>query len=742
MSPFQPRRRAGDAALPEPQIPHEPRRLARLRLATVRVVAATLLMIGLAAMAGNVFDELEWSLFLPVVAAAVTTFLVTRLPGRVPAPARIGLVVAAVAASAVVVALIAGGSFADAIPHVIDGPRRLLTTEWPSPPDPTALATLAVLLGAATAVAVDLARRTGMHLAPLAPVLVTFVVLVALSAPRRPAWWVLAGLGVLALVLAVAHPGDRAGARLATLRGERALLVTIATVTLASVATAAAVAWVGRADPRSVADASRSSAIVRSLESTVGLREADPPIPQFTVTDESPLIGQRMPTRWRVAALTQYDGQRWVPQIEVRPIGNRLAAATPSGPDAPGTGHYRLDLLAPHTELVPLPGPPVELVGDPMPRIETDLDRVVVKLTESAAAGTTLRLVAELAPTVGDVAPAAIVVHEVNELEAAFTEVATELAGEGEALARLQRLEQALREWELDRAARGAGQQLFPIEQFVTTTRRGTDEQFVTAFVLLARSLGFEARVAMGFAVPPERATSPLTVTSEDAAAWPEVHIAGAGWVAFDPVPEDEVGDSSPPEPEPDTQTPAAAQPPVEPPARPGEAEEETDEETEAAEARWGTVATWAVRVLIGVALIALPAALALAAILIVKLTRRRRRMATHEPARQVRAAWANATDALVDAGLTIEPSWTDDRIAAMGAPHVGPVPHELRRLATLSTAATFGPAPDAETGTGAIATERELRRAMAAQLTRWQRLRWQLSLRSLRRATRSPVTV
>src|SRR5690606_3595182 len=98
-------------------------------------------------------------------------------------------------------------------PGVIDGPRRLLTTEWPSPTDPTVLATLALLLGGATALAVDLARRPRLHLAPLAPVLVALIVVVALSAPRRPPWWLLAALAAGALLVALARHGDKPGSR-------------------------------------------------------------------------------------------------------------------------------------------------------------------------------------------------------------------------------------------------------------------------------------------------------------------------------------------------------------------------------------------------------------------------------------------------------------------------------------------------------------------------------------------------
>ena len=505
---------------------------------------------------------------------------------------------------------------------------------------------------------------------------------------------------------------------------------------------ATAVSWTGRADPRRVVPASRSVNLLRSLEATVALRAARPPIAQFTVTDESPLIGQRMPTRWRTAALDEYDGQRWVPQVEVRPIGNRLEADVAVGPDAPPTGSYRIELLAAHTELVPLPGPPVELTGDPSPRIETDVDRVVVLLVDSAPAGTELRLVAQVAPTISAVSPAAIVPHAVDESEATFTELAGELAGGGEALTRLQRLEQELRSWQLDPDAPGAGQQLLLLEQFVFDTRRGTEEQFASAFALLARSLGFDARVATGFVVPPDEAVSPLTVTSAHAAAWPEVQVAGVGWLAFDPLPESVTGDVAPPAPPPEAQTPAAAQPPVEPPARPDTGETPIDEPTDRADDGWSTVTTWVLRAATVASLVALPAALALAAIVTAKLVRRRRRARHPDPSERVRAAWANATDALVDAGLLIEASWTDDRIAAMGAPLAGSAPHELRHLASLSTAATFGAPASVATIDEAAATERRVRSAMSARFNRWQRLRWRLSVRSLRRATRSPVQV
>jgi len=103
---------------------------------------------------------------------------------------------------------------------------------------------------------------------------------------------------------------------------------------------------------------------------------------------------------------------------------------------------------------------------------------------------------------------------------------------------------------------------------------------------------------------------------------------------------------------------------------------------------------------------------------------------------------WANTTDALVDAGLSIETNWTDDRIALAGAEVAPAAQHEMRRLAALATSATFGPPADHTNAANAARTESSVSEAIAAQMTRWQRWRWRLSLRSLRPSTRSPVVV
>ena len=79
----------------------------------------------------------------------------------------------------------------------------------------------------------------------------------------------------------------------------------------------------------------------------------------------------------------------------------------------------------------------------------------------------------------------------------------TTSAATGTVVERLETIEATMRDdFSLDPGAPGGGMQLALIQRFLTETRRGNAEQFATAFVLLARSLGVNARVATGFEVP------------------------------------------------------------------------------------------------------------------------------------------------------------------------------------------------------------------------------------------------
>jgi transglutaminase-like putative cysteine protease len=74
--------------------------------------------------------------------------------------------------------------------------------------------------------------------------------------------------------------------------------------------------------------------------------------------------------------------------------------------------------------------------------------------------------------------------------------------------------------------------------QRLLTDRRGTSEQYAGAFAVMARHLGYDARVVMGLR-PRYEPDGRFTATGRDIDAWVEVNFAGLGWLPIDPTPRD-----------------------------------------------------------------------------------------------------------------------------------------------------------------------------------------------------------
>lgn len=678
-----------------------------------------------------------------LVIAPILTSLVAVAVSRLGLWVRIVAGTASVVAATLLVALLAGGSMADAVPAPVDGPRLLLSTEWPSPLDPTMVAAVGLLVAGCTALAQLLATSPRWRLLPLLPIAVGAAILIALSAPSRPPAWALIALGAVAFAFASLGtrrertPPERPNRLLLP---DRTLAMTLIAVAVVAGTTATAVAWTDRSDPREIAEPQSINALIDPIESTVAMRQVDPVIDLMTIADRSALTRATMPARWRVAAFDVYDGQRWLPTLTVSVIGGRLDP-TMTTADA-GVLAYTVTYHGALIDLVPFPGQPIAVSRD----VYTDPDRIAVRLTERPDADTIITAASTVSPSLSDAAGRTVAARQIDEIALAFADTARRLAGdEADSLGRLGRLAQTMRtEWELDSTAPGAGQQRALIERFVGETRRGTREQFVTAFTLLARAIGYDARIAAGFAVPADELGSTFELRTSHAAVWPEVRLDDGTWLAFDPVPEVEVTEEALPPPPPEAQSPAAVQPPIAPPTE----DDSPDDDPVVVEPDesdgWGAAATWAVRGGSALAAVLAPAALVIGLILWVKWRRRRSRLRANDPADRVRGAWANATDSLVDAGLVIPPSWTDDHIAESAASVVAGVPHETRRLAAMSSAMTFGVRRGSAPGQladDAAATSASIDAAIRAGRSRWERARWRLSLRSIRRSTRSPVT-
>ncbi len=80
------------------------------------------------------------------------------------------------------------------------------------------------------------------------------------------------------------------------------------------------------------------------------------------------------------------------------------------------------------------------------------------------------------------------------------------------------------------------GDRLDPISHFLVT-KQGYCTQFATAMVMMARSQGIPARMAIGFLPGSDDGNGLYTVTESDAHAWPELYLPGLGWTRFEPTP-------------------------------------------------------------------------------------------------------------------------------------------------------------------------------------------------------------
>lgn len=690
---------------------------------TIRSVLLAVVAVTLAWLGGRIFDAQQWTLFV----AALLPLLVARVVvGRRRAIAAGALVVTVLGATTISV-VGRGGGASDLRAVFTNGVGRVLSTEWPSPVRPELVGVVALLIAAASAIAGWLAGLARLHLMPLVPLLVAGVGLVALGAPAGTPTAGIAIGGAAALAFAAGNSWSAGG------RGDRSTIGVLLGVMVVGTLVGAGIDLGRRADPRDEHPPIGAAVVVDPLDMIDALTLIDPPIDLFTVSVDGDLPA---PSHWRLLAADRFDGERWLSTAALRPIGRRLA---PSGGEDVG---IRLRYETNAIDAVPLPGEPVTVEAD----VSTDASRALVRLEDPPSVGDSVA--ATVRPFQTAPPPTASVRSRPIDAEVAdLTDLARAMAGSGTTIEQLRAIEATLHDdYALTTDPSGDGVQQALIERFLHDSKRGTAEQFVVGFVLLARAIGVDARVAAGFEVP--AGADPGRLTSDMAAVWPEVYVDGSGWVVFAPVPErtSDAPDASPPV---QRLTPVAPQPPSAPPP-PEQSTEQPDAPEPPAAARddgWREVVRWALRVGgVTVAVLA-PFVIAALAILAAKRRRRRRLLGTEGWRSTARGTWAVANDVMVDAGMSIDRSWTDRQIAAAAGERFEHSADRLRHLGDLSSAATFA-RPDATATAMLVPTDDDLVAEMerfeqdvVSSMSRWRRWRYRLSLRSLRRGTSSPVS-
>ncbi len=256
------------------------------------------------------------------------------------------------------------------------------------------------------------------------------------------------------------------------------------------------------------------------------------------------------------------------------------------------------------------------------------------------------------------------------------------------------------------RAGHGADRitELFERNQMI-----GDQEQYASAFALMARSLGYPARVVMGFA-PEILEGQPVKVTGDDVTVWVEVAFDGVGWVAFNPtpdetdIPQDQVPKPQS-EPQPQVRQPPRAENDDEKLLSPVELEESDDDDNGLAFVLPGWV------IVLGLSLL-IPAALFFVPLLIIgaiKARRARRRRETGPEHDRVAGAWAELTDRYSELGYAVPSRMTRGLVAERLERQV-PEGVRLRSLAASTDEAVFSGQPVDEQTTEVVWTE-----AMAA---------------------------
>ena len=109
-------------------------------------------------------------------------------------------------------------------------------------------------------------------------------------------------------------------------------------------------------------------------------------------------------------------------------------------------------------------------------------------------------------------------------------------AGSTTPLEEMLAIQNHLRSFTYDERAR-PGHGVNDMLYFLEDSQTGYCEQFAAAMAVMARALGYPARVAIGFLPGERQEDGRFRITTSQVHAWPEVHFGDYGWLPFEPTP-------------------------------------------------------------------------------------------------------------------------------------------------------------------------------------------------------------
>lgn len=617
-----------------------------------------------------------WTVTIVALAAAITALALTRPRTRGPS---LPSVVAGVVGLLVAVAM--------------ENPQD----RWLIVPSPAALIAVPARIGNAvaeiSAQAAPVTATPGLGLVVAAAVLLAFLLAEALAVgSRAPA---LAGLPLLllwtpALLWGARVPGWTAGltigayvvvlaAQARTNRaGTPAALLT--TLVCAGVAGALALALVPRVAaldvPRTYADVVAAGSGQR-LDLGLNMRNdlvrgANTPV--FSYSGMNP--GDLGPLHTHT--LTTFDGRTWAPQSDHDDRAVMTTRLWPATVDASASSNrVTIDLPGSPQHRLPLPEAP-RLSTEPLPYLP-ESDEVV--LPDVGEQSITLALVDQpdsldywrtLDPSTLEQDPRYLEVPATG-MEDEIADLTQRIVADAESpYEQVLAVQNHLRGGSEFQYTTSVGPQRTAdaVWDFLSDGR-GYCVQFATAMVIMVRTLGIEARMAVGYL--PGEALEEGTggrVHAHDAHAWPQVRFPDAGWVRFEPTPADRSSTAPAWAPDPEdepSQEPTTAEPTEETASE--SATEAESSENESATTDVGTASRKEGRspwITAGVGTLVLALA---AALLVLGHRRRSRRQRT------LAGAWAHTVTSLERAGVIAQTGLTPMDVARTATARLWPEP-------------------------------------------------------------------
>jgi transglutaminase-like putative cysteine protease len=478
---------------------------------------------------------------LATVVSAATAVGVCRAMRRGPTIAAIaGLVVVATT----VASTVRPGA------DVLSGPYRLLTAALPQDPHGPELATVTTLTGLITLVSSLIAAYSTWQVSAIIPPAVGLFAAAGLDAGagEPPAWFAVTTVGVLGMAMTVLrHPLADTTVTSRLSRTRRTLRTTrrIATIVVVLTGASGLVLWTAPILP----GVGGQPADARALVSPPVQPDIDVnPLQQYTALRTgikhvriSGTSSARL-DRLRLLALDQFTGSYWTTNARYRYADQRLAIS-PSGSEV--TAHMRVDDPGPLNWLLQ-PGQP-HVVSVPNLGLNEYTGDIVIPPGQSYPSaydisGTTIPV---SSPGLEADTPQALTSPHQPNLASVPDDI-RHFAARAKAappgyprLATLQRQLNAqgfVVDNKIDAPGGNGYYQILKLLRGSDGKHAGTSEQYASAFALMARLLGYDARVVLGF-MPEYTKNGHFIISGKNVRAWAEVRFARAGWVGFDPTP-------------------------------------------------------------------------------------------------------------------------------------------------------------------------------------------------------------